>query len=1116
MQLKSLAQINNVLNDINKGYKSGYNLDFIGKNYSSNVLKSAISKSTLGTNSISRILTARGYTGDLLQSTTSELSRITELNRIAEAEKAAASASDEFKASSDGLIGTLKGGGSVFKGLSDPLKGLALSLKSFAAANLPTIAISALTAVVAGGIAVYHNYTHALDIAKDKLKEVSNSFDEASSVLNSYNSELSSNISRINELETLSGSKSLSSDQELEIARLKERNNLLRESIELQNEKVKAEAKELSEQNRKTFSKEFDMDKLSDSENIARDYLRSHDVPDATAYLNEKGSDISSLIVGYAINRQKLQELSSKDDSPANRAAISMLEENTRYITDSLNTVFFDTISELSDYKENLIKLMKSDGTFDNTADQALWNSINAAEKYMYEITGKASTWNKHIFESIAGNSDFATDISALLSGEADTSADSIDRLNKKLEESGLILEDGKSARDMFLEYLKNAGSGTAAVSESLSSVSSLFKESTNKLSSATLADLNAEVSTLSSIRSLLDGSGSLNSSFLSQILQQFPEATDAVLKFSQGLMSSEELFNSLADIYAGDSRQYINSVLSKSAADRDFFNSIKTNYPVLFDKLATVYGNDVLNWKSLEDAKKTIDDTLRAELGKEWADYFNIIVDSASGILSMSFDDSDLALYDPEEAERLNTLFDRKKERLKEITEPARELHNTAYQAIASSMDLSWNNVQDNNTVKDDSGYPSDAAGNVTDTWREEFDRQLALLEHHHNMGLISEDKYYAALNVLNEKYFANQEQYLDDYRSYAEKIYTGLKQFYTDSLNEQLNSMDKAAKAVTGCLDEQQSALELQKTAVEAEYNARIEALEDEQAALLEQKTAIEGQKKELEEQLKHYKDVTDENAGIIKEFIYMNFTENKKNGQYYRVLKDTSSDGTRNYDRYSFVTDASDVIFSDGTNVEEKLGGSSGSITEINREIAELKKSVSDGKRTVATAITDKGVTTATDASFKVMSDNVRLMAGYQFGQGVIAADNRVNTGSTNYKSGYNAGYSKGKADYKVVTVSLYDYPNPDDVDEDGHYENWNHTFKYNIGKGYTNVYCQINYSFFSDSTTRFIIDYSYDTNTGIFTANLFKWDHSGNAAFYRGEPNSSTSMTLIAVG
>ena len=91
MQLKSLAQINNALNDINNSSSRKKELSYIGKKYTSDVLKSAISKSTLGTDSISRILTARGYTGDLLQSTTSELSRITELNRIAEAEKAAAS-----------------------------------------------------------------------------------------------------------------------------------------------------------------------------------------------------------------------------------------------------------------------------------------------------------------------------------------------------------------------------------------------------------------------------------------------------------------------------------------------------------------------------------------------------------------------------------------------------------------------------------------------------------------------------------------------------------------------------------------------------------------------------------------------------------------------------------------------------------------------------------------------------------------------------------------------------------------------------------------------------------------------------------------------------------------
>ena len=47
MQLKSLAQINNALNDINNVSKSGNILDSIGEKYTSDVLKSAISESTL-------------------------------------------------------------------------------------------------------------------------------------------------------------------------------------------------------------------------------------------------------------------------------------------------------------------------------------------------------------------------------------------------------------------------------------------------------------------------------------------------------------------------------------------------------------------------------------------------------------------------------------------------------------------------------------------------------------------------------------------------------------------------------------------------------------------------------------------------------------------------------------------------------------------------------------------------------------------------------------------------------------------------------------------------------------------------------------------------------------
>ncbi len=46
----------------------------------------------------------------------------------------------------------------------------------------------------------------------------------------------------------------------------------------------------------------------------------------------------------------------------------------------------------------------------------------------------------------------------------------------------------------------------------------------------------------------------------------------------------------------------------------------------------------------------------------------------------------------------------------------------------------------------------------------------------------------------------------------------------------------------------------------------------------------------------------------------------------------------------------------------------------LQDVTTEIDKLKKSVSDGKTAVAGAITDKGITTATDAAFATMADNI----------------------------------------------------------------------------------------------------------------------------------------------
>lgn len=86
-----------------------------------------------------------------------------------------------------------------------------------------------------------------------------------------------------------------------------------------------------------------------------------------------------------------------------------------------------------------------------------------------------------------------------------------------------------------------------------------------------------------------------------------------------------------------------------------------------------------------------------------------------------------------------------------------------------------------------------------------------------------------------------------------------------------------------------------------------------------------------------------------------------------------------------------------------------------SSTNLSLNNCLKSVSDGKSTVASAITAQGVSTAADAEFATMATNIttagnaRYNNGYS--RGATDADNRANASSTNYKSGYNAGYSAG---------------------------------------------------------------------------------------------------------
>ena len=209
--------------------------------YSVEAIKASISESTLNEMQIRAILSQKGLTGNILETTTAELTAVTATNAMTVSEGAATTAT---------------------VGFGTAVKGLGVTLKTFVASNPYLIAIAAAIGAIYATVKIVDACTTTFDELKDKISNLKQDVSDSESTLKDYKTqldEINQKITEINNQDSLS----FTDEQELE--------NLKNQKTELENmyniEKARHDLKqeELENTANEYFNKKFDSDYTTES-----------------------------------------------------------------------------------------------------------------------------------------------------------------------------------------------------------------------------------------------------------------------------------------------------------------------------------------------------------------------------------------------------------------------------------------------------------------------------------------------------------------------------------------------------------------------------------------------------------------------------------------------------------------------------------------------------------------------------------------------------------------------------------------------------------------------------------------------------------------------------------
>lgn len=328
--------------------------------------------------------------------------------------------------------------------------------------------------------------------------------------------------------------------------------------------------------------------------------------------------------------------------------------------------------------------------------------------------------------------------------------------LKKKIDDYGNTYQTyyEYKAQDKFEDYVAQYGDAANLTGKELESWKNGLYETAdgNKVLEKSLANLADEYIHLSNAKK------EANADDISSDTENISDIGDDVSNLNDKLESYKEKAKSFSSIQA---------TIKKATEEQNTFGRISADtinalHEAGLDGAMTfneMTGETYFLVDSIDELTRALIDNQNVEIEKSISDTTNAIKRLKEEIKNLGVIDS------ADDAARASELY-------KEIAE--------------KETDLSDLNLQ----KKINASYRFTFETSTDNSIKEAFDKEKSDLDYSLNMDMITQTEYYNQLRQLNEKYYKDKEEFLDEYRQYKVEVYKGLKQIQ----EEQINSIKEA----------------------------------------------------------------------------------------------------------------------------------------------------------------------------------------------------------------------------------------------------------------------------------------------------------------------------------